>query len=623
MINIFSRFNIKGNASLDNNVSLLLGMFLFFLFVTGYAVAVFQQFDSYQVIIVALFFLLLLSAGILLFNKDLVKIDSIWSIKNLFASCILLLIIIYYASPPGSWVHGFFPYFPVARSESLLEINRDTSYHVALINSILNFGYPSIAQNDNPFTAYHVLSYYVDAFIIKIAGLNPFDAYGMLFFFQASAFTVAVITFIARITRGLPSYIFWLSVFVLPFFIIHWHAVLSKPLWFVSILLLLTAPNVFDLLKKDRVDVGNILFLFVIVCLISLGKVSSGFMYAVFIGFFLLLKDFKRATPYVLGGAWLTFFIGYYLLFYGSWGGDSSGSMALPSLSAIAESFKDVRLEIVYIYISILLFFAVVFRNKTCFKLFGASLFSLVVLVVLVTTVTSFGRSDVFYFIYGFHSVLILFLVQGGLDIIKAGTKKEFVYLGGINAILDKYSFALIVFLFSVFLIFNIDRVKDRVLSLNIQPYEQLNEVLDEDVSLKRILTNNANLSVFSEKGELVRLRDALKRFMDEKSITVNNTLLYIPKEIYEGELSKYQTDQNFKGLFVYAITEVPLLHGLRILRKGYGYADYDENALWREKDDFDTKYACRFNKNIITLENWDSAEFSLIKCNEGNSRPS
>ena len=52
-------------------------------------------------------------------------------------------------------------------------------------------------------------------------------------------------------------------------------------------------------------------FLTCLIIIISLGKISTGFMYAVFIGFYLLLKDRKNKLVYFYGIIWITFFLFY------------------------------------------------------------------------------------------------------------------------------------------------------------------------------------------------------------------------------------------------------------------------------------------------------------------------
>ena len=69
------------------------------------------------------------------------------------------------------------------------------------------------------------------------------------------------------------------------------------------------------------------------------------------------------------------------------------------------------------------------------------------------------------------------------------------------------------------------------------------------------------------------------------------------------------------RGMLVYAVTGVPLVHGLESLRRTYGYADYDESALWVSKDRFDITSACQFEKNIIIVESFAEPNFTVVSC--------
>ena len=95
------------------------------------------------------------------------------------------------------------------------------------------------------------------------------------------------------------------------------------------------------------------------------------------------------------------------------------------------------------------------------------------------------------------------------------------------------------------------------------------------------------------------------------------DTLLYIPKEIFENDFNQFKEEEWSRGMIVYAIIGVPLIHGIHSLRYTYGYADYDTTSTWVSKNLFNVEEACKFGKNIVTLENYKNLEFSLIKCKQ------
>ena len=108
---------------------------------------------------------------------------------------------------------------------------------------------------------------------------------------------------------------------------------------------------------------------------------------------------------------------------------------------------------------------------------------------------------------------------------------------------------------------------------------------------------------------------------MKINNLQSKSSLLYVPKEFFEGEFKKFnKTKKNFweGGLLLYAITGVPLVHGQESPDKFYGGSIYDHSVLWVLRKDFNQNEICKFKKNIIIVDNFlnKSNKFSFIRCN-------
>jgi len=592
---------------------------LFYILVTFYAVSVFVQFDYIEVISVSLVFLILLILMATVFLGDFFRQSLNFSIYNIFIAILTLVIMLFLLNSLSFLSYAYL--FPLLETELGLGWNQDTAFHTSLIQNILNFGYPSIGQHGTPVTVYHVLSHYVDALILAIVGLDPYDSYGLLFYFKGFLLLSSITIFIAYVFKEFSGYIFIIFLVLFsPIIISAWYNIGSHGLWFTTILLIFTLPKVFDIVNLKNIPIKSFLFLFLLVIFISLGKISTGFMYASFIGFLLLIKRPKDIFVYLLGVGWVVFFILYsYLMtinidklenidrFDFSWLNFDTIYQHLIDKNTIYYTMQtSIIATTIFLIISLY-----ILKGRQIFYLLISIIINFILLIFISNANLGLNISDIRFFYFGFESILILFMIQSLPNIIRLYPIKEFYELTKVNKQL-----------LIVGLIFSSMYLS----SFYTQPSFKLeSEFLNRDIAVMPNKDKLAKVKVIFLKKYLDKkeyrplkvFRDNLYEFMKYNQITKSQVSLYIPKEIFEQMSIKFEGCTWANGMLIYAITGVPLVNGIKELKQSYGYAEYNEDSLWIEKNKFEPKKACESitSKYIITTESLFAPKFDLYKC--------
>jgi len=185
------------------------------------------------------------------------------------------------------------------------------------------------------------------------------------------------------------------------------------------VLLILSAPKVFSILVSDNEIVfKGFLFIFLLIIALSIGKISTGFAYATFVGLYLFLKHPKNIFVYVLGMGWIIFLLFFTQLIM-------RNSDEIKSLD-----FSRLNLEAIYVYVTDtetiyysiqfssiitiigLTLLTLIYREKKSIIMTISGVINFIVLIVIVRIHSEFSPSDIFYFYYGYNSVLVLFTLQ-------------------------------------------------------------------------------------------------------------------------------------------------------------------------------------------------------------------
>lgn len=610
---IESKFSIETVA--------ILSVILLCFFTAFYASQVYVHLELAE--IVAVFGLL---AGLFLslsalFMPWVFKVRPRISLMNMAYSALLFIWLVALLNAPTSQFKIYFPAFPLLEAELGLGWHQDSSFHVSIINSFVEFGYPSIGQHGTPLAVYHVLSHLVDAIIIRITNVDAWDSYGLFYYLKSAVFISAITFFIATVCKDKKHYVFLLSMLVLmPLVIGTWHSIGSHGLWFPSLLILFSSPYIFQVACKSSPTNRDYVAVYILLILISLGKVSSGFMYATLIGFMLFSSQYRNFRVYVFGIVLVAFFVGYNSLMsppddHMNFSGYADGLDFLLLETKIIQN----QLYQLYLIISVLGCLAWYFRSRAAAGILFGGIMSVLVLAGLISIYPSLTKNDIWYFAYGLSSVMLLLVYQAYIKLSNEPINNGMTPRSIPRPYIAKFViFAVVVGLSSQlsqprFSIFNINSYP--IETFYSGPFEKLNKADGElDANIVKQVSGNGIYDFSKYDRPLMDFRNSLWAFMDKNSLERKNSLLYVPKEIYETDFKKFPGHSWARGMLAYAITGVPVLHGLEKLNKKYVITAYDESSLWTERAAFNEFEACKFHKSVIIVESLDNV-FSLLDC--------
>jgi hypothetical protein len=633
MISRVKKFGFNFN-SISVEIVALFSVALLFIFSSFYATLIFIQFDFIKIIEVSICFLILFIALNFIFNRWVFSRIN-FSNLDIFSSIIVFIILILWLHAPDKWTYSYFRIFPLLDVELGLGWNPDSAFHVSLINSINLFGYPSTGQHGTPLLAYHVLSHYVDALIIKISNIDAWDSYGMFFYFKRVMVLGSIILFIASVCRKREPYVFFLSiVFLTPIILSTWHLVGSHSLWLTSNLVILSSPYVFKILNQEgRLSSNDYMLLMLLIILISFGKISSGFCYSMIIGFSLLLKDRKDYRVYFFGLILLLFFIIYASQFRA----DIVSTYNIIDLTKILNFIflkSPTSYDLLfsnYVLIFILGLLAFFFRLQTLKNLFYVVCFSIVLIVVYFNVASNLTIDDKAYFSYGFFSVLIILIYQELVMVFQNGRMAKFPLIKFVNFLpifyLKTVLLSCILFLLAKLPtaapnVFNIGSFKSWNLThnLNYQPFESLNlKYANYEISVLEQIGRYPLRDLAGYPNSYYQFRDSLLKFMSVVGTTPKTSLLFMPKDIFFQGTQSNDGLYWARGLFLYAFTGVPLIHGISYPeQKGYGNVNpfYNNQSVIKTESEFKEVAACSLNKDIVIVESFETRKFSFIRCN-------
>ncbi|HIP12046.1 MAG TPA: hypothetical protein EYG73_04910 [Arcobacter sp.] len=618
----------KENSSIYS--SILLSLMLFTLWTITYALIIFKQFSWMQILGVSSVFIVIFSLFTYFFT-DLFKDKFNIGLKNTFyAFLIFILMMLLFSTMQQS------PYrltFPLLETELGLGWHQDTAFHVSLIQSIMNFGYPSIAQHGVPFNLYHVLSHYVDALIVWVAQVDPYDSYMLLITFKKCLLVSSIAVFIAVLIKKVhPALFVLIFIFISPILTGTWHAIGSHSLWFTTILLIFSALKIFNLLISAEINNKDYYYFFIILILVTLGKISTGFMYASLVGFFLLLKCPKDKRVYILGTALTIFFWMYSKWFASTYIGNTSTSYDFSILSfdyywrTIIYSkpvlFIYAQNTMVHIDIAILTTLVFIFKDKNTLNLLSATVVSYLLLVTLTGITVTLNTNDIGYFYLGFTYILNLFVF---MSIVYNLQKYKLFYS------IEYKSFYVVLSLISALYVASFyvsspfpktfQKMESSLKSINNAPFSNINKKLspEKKISISKLLTTQVTRSTFIDfERPIYNFREKINQILINNKVSKKEALLFIPKEIYKQDISKFGGEAWANGMLLYAITGVPLLYAINNNKqKAYTQQDYNRSHLWKKSDEFSVEEVCKENssKTIIQLLDFKNLKFNIYKC--------
>lgn len=603
----------------------ILSSALLFVFAVFYATQVYVQFGLQDIVKVALMFLGLFLALTAIFLPRALTSSLLLNRVNILFSALAFIWLLALLYSPSRQFIIYYQTFPMLQTELGLGWSQDSAFHVSIINSFKTLGYPSIGQHGAPVVAYHVLSHGVDALLLHAADLEAWEAYGLFYYFKSVVFLTAISFFIATVCKDKKYYVFILSLlFFTPVIIATWHAIGSHGLWFTTLIMLFSAPWVYKLISQNTMPSNrDLALLFILLVIVSLGKVSSGFMYAAVTGFALFFANYKNYRVYIFGLLLLAFFVGYNsLMSAGESSLDFFSVNALMSFISLQTDVNRNQLHQVYGVILLAGVLGWLFRSSSMGRVFISGLLTAFVLAVIVSIYPTLSKADVWYFTYGLSSVLMLLVYQSCIGVLHGGKLRELTLAAYIKTSYFKSLLVVcLIVLSSQFSLpsFHLLRLSSGpVKKLYSAHFYWLNEYDNNlDANIIKQIQGRGIYDFNHYPRPLTRFKDELSQFMAETGREAAQTLLFIPKEVFVTDFAQFNGHSWARGMLAYAVTGVPLLHGLETLDKKYGYADYDESALWVERAGFDASAACTtFGKDVIIVESFEKPDFSLFECN-------
>lgn len=614
----------------------LLALVLFFLYITGYALLVFVQFSPWQIFSVALAFTILLVALTGLFLRPALLRTSLGKLrfnsKTVLAGLFISFLLVMFASTAGTRFSGYIRTFPLLETELGLGWHQDTVFHVSLIQSILNFGYPSIAQHGHPLTTYHVLSHYTDALILFVTNLDPYDSYGLLFHYKIFLFLASALLVITAVTREHGGLTYLISfVLLMPCIIGTWHAIASHGLWMASVIMLVSAPFVFQtLFQQEDLVLRQLTALFWIIVAIALAKVSSGFMFAVLVGAFILGKQPRSAATYIFGLILLVFFYFYATLFFVKVeNGESRMDLSLLGLLDFFnhlvhpgkfERHKELASLVPAVLTStVILGILATGKNNRVAKIgLFASLLSILCLYVITASNQNYSIDDIWYFQYGLSSSVILLAFASVIHCKSFFFESNF-YNNKKQIIQFFISIIFVVFIAffikNIFLIdlgfFNAElgTIKQIFSYANTRPFDFLNRKIPPERPLVTLSTRKAKKEAINELATSRPLRDLKKdidSIVEERRLKKNETGLLLTREFFDNVMPPFGGPYWARGLLIYATTGVQLIRGVTEIPRGYGFRDKYKNYLALHEKNITPQSICELEgiKAVLVYSN-------------------
>lgn len=513
------------------------------------------------------------------------------------------------SSPVNSgFTRVYAPEFPDYVLDAGEGVAADTFHHSSMIFTIMNFGYPSTGLDGTPFTPYHVLSHYVDAGILSLTGLTPLVAVGFLLQLKIMLFVFAVLTLLWTQLRNMPAWMQWLApVLLLPAFSATWHVVGSQGLWFTSLLVIVTAPFVWRMVSSSTAPTGRALVVLGLLgAALSVGKISTGFMFMFVVGLVLWLAHMKDWRIYALGVSWGVFMFAYASLIASDRPNVAAQSFTLyKRVYALARLvlLRDISANLILgLYALILLFALVTILRPTSLhkRLLGISMGGTALLAAM--AFAKMDKSDRWYFAQALF--FILFTIAIGVIAQFAGDRDR-VKLWR----LDRREPLEVVVAVTALVLFGLLGWRSSDFSaLNLNPSVVTQSLGNAFVEGTRPPANS--------KGGLVAFKDSLAVFLADNDLDAHNARLFIPREIWQVVVANPKMTSDPETLWplplmVYAETGIPLHKGVVSSHGSYGFSAYDDDSLSPTRAEFEAMKNCG-DTAIIEVTSWKPAKFSL-----------
>jgi len=588
----------------------VISVVLFFSLLCLYATKLFFQFTALDVFMVGLTFFVLLYVVV----RSLMRLDFNLSLPislgDIVVAVAVLIMLILAVEASTVWMLWYYPAFPLLNVEIGAGWHPDPVFHVSAIRSIMENGYPSTSQHGSPVLFGHYLSHYVDALILTILGIDPYQSYGLLFLFKVGLF-LTVVTFYAKAVSQGASVGYFLGVLIVSvaFLTSTWSVVGSHALWVTCVLLVAFSGYLFKIMGASELSYASYAKMFLIILILSLGKVSVGLMLTCFLGCYFVIR-FPRD--------WRLYVFGLLLLLFFQWFSSTLSpkgellqldwdSLTFGNFIQYVFAPDSFILHTAYmLYAAILVAVVVLLENRKIQNIafLGAALLSTVLLFVIVKLNANFISADVYYFEYSLAIILVVFLGWFLRDnVFELKQVSRVVIFSGL-------------LLLSVGYFVQNPSVKYiKVSALTEAPYAKINALLPQ--TMKIDVFSSEKIKALQFKRPLQDFKYALNKFVHNTSMIVGDFGLFIPKDIFDKDIARFGGKPWAKGMLVYAALGYPLVYANSELYRGYGYQFYDDDSLQVSKSQFSLQGACKAGgfTHIIEVLSFKVPAFKLYSC--------
>ncbi|EHF4940742.1 TPA: hypothetical protein JG895_002570 [Enterobacter hormaechei subsp. steigerwaltii] len=510
---------------------------------------------------------------------------------------ISIIVMIYALSFYDSYMNKYFSFNPIFDVDTHNIWHKDSAYNISIIQSIINFGYPSIGLDGHKLTAYHVLSHYADAFLLTVSGLPIYDSYGFTSYVKAAFLLCSIYIFCYKYSKNvIISSIAFL--FVAPFIIASWHAINSHALWLPSFILVLSAGFTFNFLySAGTPSLKKYSFITAISIILCLGKISTGLAYIAVIFAVSFIRDYKSFKFYAHAGVLLLFIVFYQKFINYSYGIPAILNLQMLSPAEIYQHLlkADIRYEKFFIpCISVIISLRICIKSEFLTRLlFGVSC-SFVFILAITQAFTSFNWSDKYYFFQGLYSVVALLLCSYILT--WANSAKEEAAL--------KYftSFMLI-----SFLSFFVYQPAFSVSTIN------LNSVVSKYRYAKTKLLRTQEKT---EGGNMHSLQEYIAQLQRDNRLQRKEMAIFIPKSVVLNQIIKTNDgNANFYTMNIYAATGVQFINGLIGNERAYGLINYKKQSAMRDSVNYNYECSRLGIKAIVIVNDYLENNYSSYLC--------
>ena len=512
---------------------------------------------------------------------------------------------------------------PDALLASGTEVHYDTTFHQSLIYGILQFGYPTTSLHDSPATSYHAVAHYLDAFVLAITDIEPWEGYALIFMAKSASIVLASLYFSSRVSTGLAPWTFWvISGATAVGLNYSWYPVGSHSQWIATILLLVALPEFSRFAQNKKIPIPHIVLMVLAAGALFWMKVMAALGLVITLGLLLLIRNPTNPRTWILLFSWagslfvMVTFTGNFLgldsrhrfdvgIFFGSYEIILASIILATSLFLMGRSSKKKELEQL----------ATVVGGGT-----GA-------LGIILLVYGGVGWGDVIQFYENlFHVQLLITLCVAVPALARESERRE-----SESGVFPAWNVALVLSLLAALLpvslsqsslLWSPDAVRGNLISANSATYNATNSFLPKKdrFSVFRALTGQSdpeNLSIVT--SSVTELRDQIEELLRAESLEKEDVLLFLAAEDYSYLEDEYAITPWASSLLVRSATGTPMVFGIGDLPPhgpgAYGMGAYQGEGKRISRTAQFELALCQFSVPVLDAKFEGTWRVTLLEC--------